>query len=175
MLNDKELYEALRQLLAEVGSSAAGPGISTTPVKTESEADGVDKDNCQLSPSSDGDAKPPPLPEDIDASLAAASIGSRELPLQEFPSEAPPIGAPGEPKTVLTRWADERSMLEPELLDNVVKRIRDRGTVLNYFVSGNGWLWVNMCTEALAARACQRLGSLVVDGGRADMPRRLAA
>ena len=103
MLNDKELSEALRQLLAEVGSSAAGPGTNTTtPAKTEGGADGFDKDNGQLSPISDGDAKPPPLPEDIDASLAAASIGSRELPLQEFPSEAPPIGASGEPKTVLT-------------------------------------------------------------------------
>jgi hypothetical protein len=136
----------LRRLLAEVGSGAAG--ISTTAVKTE--ADGVDKGSGQLSPSSDGDAKPPPLPEDIDASVAVASIGSRELPLQEFPSEAPPIGAPGEPKTVLTCWADERSMLEPELLDNVVKRMRERGAVLNYFVSGNGWLWVKMGTEAHA-------------------------
>ena len=122
----------MRQLLAEVGSNAAD--INATAVKTE--ADGVDKGNGQLSPISDGDAKPPPLPEDIDASLAAVSIGSRELPLQEFPSEAPPIGAHGEPRTVLTCWADERSMLEPELLDNVVKRMRERGAVLNYFVSG---------------------------------------
>ena len=58
-------------------------------------------------------------------------------------------------------------MLEPKLLDNVVKRIRERGTVLSYFVSGNGWLWVKMGTEAQAMRACQRLDSIVVDGGRA--------
>ena len=112
VLTDNELHEALRQLLAavEVGSSAAG--ISTTAVKTED--DGVDKGNDQqeMSLVTDGDTKPPPplLPEDIDASLAAASIGARELPLQEFPSEAPPVGAdPDEPKTVLTCWADART------------------------------------------------------------------
>ncbi|MFM7989106.1 MAG: hypothetical protein ACKPKO_58315, partial [Candidatus Fonsibacter sp.] len=60
-------------------------------------------------------------------------------------------------------------MLEPELLNNVVKRIRGRGTVVSYFGSGNGWLWVKMGTEAQATRACQRLDSIVVDGGRARL------
>ena len=105
----------------------------------------------------------------ITREIDAALHGVDALIAPGLPIPAPPIGATGEPKTVLTCWADERSMLEPELLDNVAKRMRERGTVLNYFVSGNGWPWVKMGTEAQATRACQRLESIVVDGGRARL------
>ena len=70
-----------------------------------------------------------------------------------------------EERTVLTSWADDYSVSDSKLLLNVVGRVRERASILSYFVCGSGWLWVKVGTEVQAKRAYRRLDGVTVLGG----------
>ena len=44
----------------------------------------------------------------------------------------------------------------PELLDNIMRRVRERATIVNYFVR-NGWLYFRCATPPSARRAAKAL------------------
>ena len=63
------------------------------------------------------------------------------------------------------RDGSTRRMDEPALSVNVMKRIRERGKVIAFFVDGNGWLWCNIATEKQATRMMERLDNVLIESG----------
>ena len=106
----------------------------------------------------------PAILDGLGTGLAAVAVAARSMPLQEFPTEAPPADF-DEDKHVLTICADGESTLRPDLLQNTLSRVRERAQVISYFVDGNGWLWMNVGTEAQGRRAHSRIDSIVALGG----------
>ena len=45
----------------------------------------------------------------------------------------------------------------PELLDNIMKRVKERATIVNYFLR-DGWLYIRCATNPSAKRARKALG-----------------
>ena len=72
-------------------------------------------------------------------------------------------------RCILTVWADEVSMRDPELFQNVITRIRERATLHNFFIDGNGRRWARTNTEAQARRVQRRVADVRVLGGRATL------
>lgn len=104
--------------------------------------------------------------EEVDDSqlglLLQQAFGKKEETPEETPADS------NEPKTILTVYTEEQgsdmSSPDSELLQNVIARVRERGSILSYFVikGGGGWLWMKMGTEAQATRAAKRLHGVKV-------------
>ena len=44
----------------------------------------------------------------------------------------------------------------PELLDNIMRRVRERATIVNYFIR-SGWLYIRCATPPSARRAAKAM------------------
>ena len=87
---------------------------------------------------------------------------STTTPTLPFPPIPPLI--PIEARDILTIHADE-GPLTPDALTNVLKRVRERASIVNYFLDNNGWLWVRVSTEKQASRCLLRLSGIAVNHG----------
>ena len=111
-------------------------------------------------------SSPPASPSVPDAVLHAMLVSAHTAFIAGEPPAAPPAvpaDAPEdtEDKTILTVWAEDGTPMQGALLHNVVDRIRERGNILSYFVTSNGWLWckVGQGGSARSFRTLLRLPS----------------
>lgn len=119
-----------------------------------------------------------PRQPDMPPPLYLTEVKQLILPVRRTPVPSPPAVPPcvleadvqaplpaDHSKVLVAIWGEAAEPIDNVVLDNIMERLRAFCTIKLYFVSQNGWLWVEVATPAQAARCEKRLNNVTMCQG----------